>query len=158
MDVEILRQKYPKIDSFQFDFLNGDFSKLPECLQKIIGLNNFGIIKLLFYINPPYLYNNHNFKYMAADKYKCIGPAANELSSLFLARVCSEIPNACVAVFNKLSYLQGASHSKFREFFTQNGLKISRGFIFPANSFEGITVDYPISFFIFYHCGEGKDD
>jgi hypothetical protein len=38
---------------FQFDFLNDDFSKLPQSLQDIINDEGKGK-KLIIYINPPY--------------------------------------------------------------------------------------------------------
>jgi hypothetical protein len=38
---------------FQFDFLNDDFSKLPQSLQDIIN-DDEKRKKLIVYINPPY--------------------------------------------------------------------------------------------------------
>jgi hypothetical protein len=38
---------------FQFDFLNGDFSELPQSLQDIIN-DEEKRKKLIVYINPPY--------------------------------------------------------------------------------------------------------
>jgi hypothetical protein len=38
---------------FQFDFLNDDFSKLPQSLQDIIN-DEEKRKKLIIYINPPY--------------------------------------------------------------------------------------------------------
>jgi hypothetical protein len=86
---------------FQFDFLNDDFTKLPQSLQDIIN-NPEKRKKLVIYINPPYAEatsaktvagtgenkantSNNNKTY---EKYKgTIGKASNELFTKFLARL-----------------------------------------------------------------------
>lgn len=58
-DVDVMHERIANganlLDShvFQFDFLNDDFSKLPQPLQDIIN-NEEKRKKLVIYINPPY--------------------------------------------------------------------------------------------------------
>ena len=58
-DVEVMKDRIKNganlLEShvFQFDFLNDDFSKLPESLKQIIN-NPKKRKKLVVYINPPY--------------------------------------------------------------------------------------------------------
>lgn len=144
---------------FQFDFLNDDFSKLPQGLQDIIN-DPKKRKKLIIYINPPYAEatsaktiagtgenkantSNNNKTY---EKYKgVIGKASNELFTQFLARIYGEIPNSKIANFSTLKNLQSSNFSDFRQFFRA---KLEKIFLVPADTFDNVNGKFPIGFFI----------
>ncbi len=144
---------------FQFDFLNDSFEKLPEGLRNIIN-DERRRKKLLIYINPPYAEaatakqktgtggnkanvarNNHvinTFK-------KVLGMAANELYAQFLIRVHYEIPDATLAHFSKIKNLLAPNFNVFRKSFQP---ELKRIFLVPADTFDNVTGNFPIGFFI----------
>ncbi|MCL2131249.1 MAG: hypothetical protein FWH36_02150 [Lentimicrobiaceae bacterium] len=143
---------------FQFDFLNDDFSKLPQGLQDIIN-DPIRRKKLIIYINPPYaeaassgtiIGTRKNKQGVALHKTKekylsLIGNATNELSAQFIARVYDEIPTSKLALFSKLAYLNGANYQKFRKFFLA---KLQKGFAIPSFTFDNVNGKFPIGFLI----------
>jgi len=164
-DVEVMRDRIKNGANlledhvFQFDFLNDDFSKLPQPLQKIIN-NPVKRRKLVVYINPPYAEaasartvtgRGENKSGVAiknkANKYfkTKIGKATNELSTLFISQIYEKIPNCHLTLFSKLTFIQGSNFTKFKEFFLAKYLK---GFIVPANSFDNVKGHFPIGFTI----------
>jgi len=148
---------------FQFDFLNDDFSKLPQPLQDIIN-DEEKRKKLVVYINPPYAEatnaktqreTGENRKGLANsriyDQYqKYIGLAARELFAQFLTRIYNEIPNSKIANFSKLKNLQSSNFSDFREMFRA---KLEKNFLVPAKTFDNVKGNFPIGFF-FWNCDE----
>ncbi len=144
---------------FQFDFLNDDFSKLPQSLQNIIN-DDEKRKKLVIYINPPYaeaaskgtVSNTGTNKTdvavttMIYEKYKnTIGIGGRELFVQFLTRIYAEIPNSVLAEFSTLKILQAPNFSDFRSFFRA---KLENFFVVPANSFDNVKGKFPIGFFI----------
>ncbi len=143
---------------FQFDFLNDDFSKLPQGLQDIIN-NPEKRKKLVLYINPPYAESGDikqksgtgkNKSNVAQnkihDKYHSQLSGANrELFAQFLARIYFEIPNCKIANFSKLKILQSSYFSDFRSFFKATLKKI---FLVPADTFDNVKGKFPIAFYI----------
>lgn len=144
---------------FQFDFLNDDFSKLPQSLQDIIN-DEEKRKKLVIYINPPYAEaaskgtvlktgankTNVAVTTMVYNKYKNkIGIGGRELFVQFLTRISDEIPNCVIAEFSKLKILQAPNFSSFRSFFQA---KLVSLFVVPANSFDNVKGKFPIGFFI----------
>ena len=144
---------------FQFDFLNDDFSKLPQSLQEIIN-DEEKRKKLVIYINPPYaeaaskgtVSNTGTNKTNVAvttkiyEKYKNkIGIGGRELFIQFLTRINAEIPNTVLANFSKLKNLQAPNFSDFRIFFQA---KLENLFVVPADSFDNVKGKFPIGFFI----------
>ncbi|HTO15765.1 MAG TPA: hypothetical protein VLZ83_08335 [Edaphocola sp.] len=144
---------------FQFDFLNDDFSKLPQSLQDIIN-DEEKRKKLVIYINPPYaeaaskgtVSNTGTNKTDVAvttkiyEKYKNkIGIGGRELFIQFLTRINAEIPNTVLANFSKLKNLQAPNFSDFRSFFRA---KLEILFVVPADSFDNVKGKFPIGFFI----------
>ncbi len=151
---------------FQFDFLNDDFTpiskggKMPEDLYKIIN-DEEKRKKLVVYINPPYA-EASNAKTNSGtgenrtgisnatktyDKYqKTIGTAARELFAQFLIRIYNEIPNSTIANFSTLKNLQSSNFKDFRKFFRA---KLEKIFLTPANTFDNVTGNFPIGFFIY---------
>lgn len=145
---------------FQFDFLNDDFTKLPQSLQDIVN-DPEKRKKLVIYINPPYAESgnlkqrigtgenkaNTTLGNKVYEKYKSlIGKASNELFTQFLARIYVEIPNAKIGIFSKLKNLQSSNFIDFRNFFLASLDKI---FLVPADTFDNVKGKFPIGFFIY---------
>lgn len=148
---------------FQFDFLNDEFipkkqgGKLPDALFDIIS-DNEKRKKLVVYINPPYAEattartvtgTGENKAGTAIEnrtyqKYKgIIGKASNELFAQFLIRIYKEIPNCKIANFSKLKNLQSSNFLDFRK---EYRAKLENFFAIPANTFDNVTGQFPISF------------
>ncbi len=144
---------------FQFDFLNDEFTKLPQPLQEIIA-DPERRKRLVIYINPPYaeattattvtgtgankagvaLGNRTYLKYK--DK---IGKASNELFAQFFIRIYSEIPGCTLAEFSTLKILQAANFSDFRRIFCA---RLEKMFVMPAKTFDNVKGSFPIGFMI----------
>ncbi|MBS9781331.1 MAG: hypothetical protein KGV56_02445 [Gammaproteobacteria bacterium] len=138
---------------FQFDFLNDSFDKLPQGLQEIIN-DGEQRKKLIVYINPPYAEadNRKGEKRKGVaisqikEKYSAIlGKAKREMFAQFLIRIYNEIPSSKIANFSKLKNLQSSNFKKFRQHFTPT---LERLFIVPAATFDNVTGQFPIGFFI----------
>ena len=136
---------------FQFDFLNDNFSKLPQSLQDILnddGKRN----KLIMYINPPYAevssvgekgkagVNQSNIH----SKYNNIlGTAGREIYAQFLIRIYAEMEGVIIAEFSKLKVLQGSAFVSLRHYLKA---KIEKMFIAPAYTFDNVRGKFPIGF------------
>jgi hypothetical protein len=137
---------------FQFDFLNDDFTKLPQALQDIIN-DEEKRKKLVIYINPPYAETSGSLKTSAKKgvnqntihkKYSNFLKRANhELFTQFLARVYLEIPNCLVGEFSTLKALQGSHFFDFRNNYLARLVKI---FLCPADTFDNVKGQFPIGF------------
>ncbi len=152
---------------FQFDFLNDDFSKCPERLQEIIN-DEEKRKKLVIYINPPYAEaankktvsgtgDNKTNVAVQTESYKKyfekIGIAGRELFIQFLSRIYFEIPHAKIAQFSTIKALQAPNFRQFRECFLA---KLQSLFIVPANTFDNVTGQFPIGFFVWDEGTEEK--
>jgi hypothetical protein len=142
---------------FQFDFLNDEFDKLPKGLQTIIN-SEAKRKKLLIYINPPYAEDTNksniiktSFKGSVAqnkihDRYAGLLKKANhEIFIQFLTRIYCEIDGCRIANFSKLKNLQSPNFIDFRNLFLA---KLEKMFIVPAYTFDNVTGQFPIGFFI----------
>ncbi len=144
---------------FQFDFLNDDFTKLPQGLQEIIN-DEEKRKKLVIYINPPYAEAGNSKQRTGTgenkggtatqnntyEKYKnLLGKASNELFTQFLIRINKEIPACKIANFSKLKNLQSSNFKDFRNSFKA---KLEKMFLVPANTFDNVKGSFPIGFFI----------
>ncbi len=160
---------------FQYDYLNDDVSdfgtidyglsnKMPSELKAAISAANAkqkGAKKILVLINPPYAEatSSDNVASQGVDKSKTgvarsrlaasamkpYGKATNELLTQFLARIHIEIPNATVAVFGKLKYVNSQAFEGFRSTWKARYLG---GFVVPSRVFDGLTGEFPIGFLI----------
>ncbi|TAH02029.1 MAG: hypothetical protein EAZ15_06040 [Sphingobacteriales bacterium] len=142
---------------FQFDFLNDDFSKLPQSLQDIIN-DVEKRKKLIIYINPPYAEATSsktvtgtgenkagvttNFKINDILKPK-IGAATNEIFALFMAVIYEKIPGCILGQFSKLKFVNGSNFKNFKDFFLAEYVS---GFIVPAETFDNVKGKFPIGF------------
>ena len=136
---------------FQFDFLNDDFSKLPQSLQDIIN-NPKKRKKLVVYINPPYAEADNRkgegragvAESKAHQKYsELMGYTKRELYIQFLTRIYKEIPSCTIGEFSTLKALQAPRFSDFRNFFKA---KLKKCFIVPADTFDNVKGQFPIGF------------
>ena len=136
---------------FQFDFLNDDFSKLPQGLQDIIN-DEEKRKKLIIYINPPYAEVSskaENGKIgvnltKTHSKYNTIlGTAGRELFAQFLIRIYSEFNGIILAEFSKLKILQGSAFINLKQHFQA---KLERIFLAPADTFDNVRGQFPIGF------------
>lgn len=136
---------------FQFDFLNDDFSKLPQGLQDIIN-NKQKRKKLIIYINPPYAEVSSKAlkgkvgvnQTKTHTKYSSIlGTAGRELFAQFLIRIYSEIDGVTLAEFSTLKILQGSAFLSLKEQFQA---KLEKIFLAPADTFDNVKGQFPIGF------------
>jgi hypothetical protein len=144
---------------FQFDFLNDDFSKLPQPLQDIIN-DEEKRKKLIIYINPPYAEHGNRTTFagdgdhkssVATTSYiynkfnKIVGTATRELFAQFFLRVHDEIPGSILASFSTLKHINSQNFLKFRNYFKGQFIQ---GFICEANTFDNVKGKFPIGFLI----------
>lgn len=157
---------------FQYDYLNDDITdggeidytltnKVPESLRKIIADSKAGKKKILVLINPPYaeatnadntskVTNAENKAGVAKTKFASLcmneyGKASNELFTQFIARIAKEIPNATLATFSTLKYVNATNFADFRLNWNAEYLD---GFVVHSKAFDGIKGDFPIGFLI----------
>jgi len=143
---------------FQFDFLNDDFSKLPQGLQDIVN-DKEKRKKLVMYINPPYAEasnkktleggkegNKGVEQSLVNKKYaKLLGQGNAELFAQFLTRIYFEIPDTILTEFSTLKILSGQHFIDFRNFYQA---KLEKIFLTPADTFDNVKGKFPIGFFI----------
>lgn len=154
---------------FQYDYLNDDITddgqidysltnKVPKELQTII---KEGKKKILILINPPYAEatNSDNVAANAVDSKSKTGVSKTKMTSLmsdygyasrelfaqFLVRLEQEIPNATVAMFSTLKYVNASNFEKFRSIWNA---EFQNGFIVHSKVFDGLKGDFPIAFLI----------
>jgi hypothetical protein len=136
---------------FQFDFLNDDFSKLPQGLQDILNDENKRK-KLIIFINPPYAEVSSKAEKgkvgvnlsKTHTKYNSIlGTAGRELFAQFLIRIYSELNGVILAEFSKLKILQGSAFLSLKDHFQA---KLEKIFLAPADTFDNVKGQFPIGF------------
>ncbi|MDD5480573.1 hypothetical protein [Rhodoferax sp.] len=148
---------------FQYDFLNDDITedgqidyslsnKLPAGLRQAIAEGQ----KILVLINPPYaeaansqgnagktdVANTHMSALMNNADY---GYAARELFVQFMARIANELPQATLAMFSTLKYINAPNFEKFRNVWNA---KYLGGFMVHSKAFDGLNGDFPIGFLV----------
>ncbi len=144
---------------FQFDFLNDDFTKLPQSLQDIIN-DPEKRKKLVIYINPPYaeattaktvtrtgenkagVTTNFKIKELLNSK---IGNASNEIFALFMAIIYEKMQGCILGQFSTLKFVNGSNFKTFKDFFLAEYVI---GFVVPADTFDNVKGSFPIGFTI----------
>lgn len=148
---------------FQYDYLNDDIThtgeidynisnKVPPALRKSIADGK----KLLVLINPPYGETGAGVGQGGKNKVGVEqtrinslmtkeGYASKELFVQFLTRISKEMPNATLAMFSTLKYVNSPNFEKFREHWNAEYLG---GFVVHSKAFDGIKGDFPIGFLI----------
>jgi hypothetical protein len=152
---------------FQFDFLNDDFTKLPQSLQDIIK-DKEKRKKLVVYINPPYaeatsaktVTGTGENKSGVTTQFKIneylkpkIGNASNEIFALFMANIYEKIPGCILGQFSKLKFVNGSNFKKFKDYFLADYVG---GFIVPAETFDNVKGKFPIGFTIWNTATKSK--
>ena len=162
-------------EMFQYDYLNDDVTdfgeidysltnKVPMALRQAIADANAGVEgakPILILINPPYAeaMNVENTKDSGRDasikkgiaqtqvgaRIRGLGYAARELFTQFMQRAKSEMPNATLAMFSKLKYVNAPNFSDFRAHW---GAEYLGGFVVHSKAFDGLKGDFPIGFLI----------
>ena len=163
-DVDVMKatKTCASAQKFQYDYLNDDVTdegkidysltnKVPEGLRKAIAEGK----KILVLINPPYAESGEglgvgNKDKVAKTKFAAtgmneFGKARNELFTQFVARIALELPNATLAIFSKLKYVNAPNFEKFRENWNAEYLN---GFIVHSKAFDGLKGNFPIGFLI----------
>lgn len=136
---------------FEFDFLEDGFDRLPPRLRDIVE-DKERRQRLIIYINPPYVEGDNvrgtgrrgsgdsRIKRQYAD---FMGYAKREKYIQFLARIYNELPGCRIAYFSTLKDLQAPKFNVFRQHFH---IRVGRMFVVPADTFDNVSGDFPISF------------
>ena len=141
---------------FPFDFLNDDFSELPEELQDILN-DEKKRKRLIIYMNPPYAEAGssvqkkskigvsnvtmvHTKYFSGNEKF-----AKRELSVQFLMRIYKEMPGCKIGHFSKLKIVNAPYFKNFRKTFQP---RLEKLFVVPANTFDNVNGQFPIGFMI----------
>ncbi len=166
-DVEIMKSTKTCVgaERFQYDYLNDDITddgeidytltnKVPQELRDAIKAGK----KILVLMNPPYAEASNTSRRDDSDNKEGVantkianvsmqkfGKASNELFTQFLARITIEIPNATIAMFSKLKYVNAPNFEEFRQNWNAKYLD---GFIVHSKAFDGLSGDFPIGFLI----------
>lgn len=164
-DIDVMKatKTCPAAHRFQYDYLNDDITddgkidytltnKVPKELQQAIKDGK----KILVLINPPYAeaansQGNEGKTDVATTKIGLLmndedyGYAARELFVQFMARISKEMPNATLAMFSTLKYVNAPNFEKFRN---QWNAKHLGGFVVHSKSFDGLKGEFPIGFLI----------
>ena len=157
---------------FQYDYLNDDIAedgtidysitnKIPQSLRDIIAAARTGKKKILVLINPPYAEATNADNTAKGSKMQNktgvaktrwaqfgmgrYGRASNELFVQFITRIAAEIPNATLAMFSKMKYINAQALEVFRQLWNAEYLS---GFIVHSKAFDGLKGDFPIGFLI----------
>lgn len=171
-DIDVMRATKTCVAAqrFQYDYLNDDITddgridysltnKIPEGLRKAIAENK----KILVLINPPYAeagagVDSGNKEGVAttrvSNQMPDYGYATRELFTQFLARITLEIPNATLAMFSTLKYVNAPNFEKFREIWSA---KYKGGFVVHSKAFDGLNGDFPIGFLVWQTNGITKN-
>ena len=169
-DIDVMRATKTCVAAtrFQYDYLNDDITdfgtidysltnKVPESLRKAITEGK----KILVLINPPYAevgtrgnttieLETENKEGVAKTKFSVnamsdYGKASNELFTQFIARIALEIPNATIAMFSTLKYVNAPNFEKFRQVW--NAIYLG-GFVVHNQAFDGLSGKFPIGFLL----------
>jgi hypothetical protein len=170
-DIDVMKatKTCPAAHRFQYDYLNDDITddgkidytltdKVPQALRNAIAEGK----KILVLINPPYAeatssdnvnsggVANASKTGVAKTKFAATGmveygKASNELFTQFVARVAKEMPNATLAMFSKLKYVNSQTMDDFRSVWNAKHLG---GFVVHSKAFDGLKGDFPIGFLI----------
>lgn len=162
----IFQYDYLNDDVTDFGELDYNLSdKLPSELRKAIAdarLGKKGAKKLLVLINPPYAeaMNVDNVstiggknaelkkgvaKTRISHGMRNLGYAGRELFVQFLHRIMAELPNATLAMFSKLKYVNAPNFEEFRARWQAEYLD---GFVVHSRAFDGLKGNFPIGFLL----------
>ena len=173
-DVTIMKSNpaFAGAEIFHYDYLNDDVTdfgeidysltnKLPTTLRQALADAREGVKgakPILVLINPPYGESgNYNTIRGEGDNKKGVsktkisygmtnlGYAARELFVQFLVRVQREIPQASLAMFSTLKYVNAPNFQHFRNKWDAHFLD---GFVVHSKAFDGLSGNFPIGFLV----------
>jgi hypothetical protein len=164
-DIDVMKASQTCVGAtiFQYDYLNDDVTdfgdidysitgKMPPALRQVIAEAKAkvkGAKKILVLINPPYgeaanSQGNAGKTHIASTMVGAgmeLGYAARELFVQFLVRISKELPNATLAMFSTLKYVNAPNFELFR---TQWRGKYLGGFVVHSKAFDGLKGNFPI--------------
>jgi hypothetical protein len=168
-DIDVMKatKTCPSAVRFQYDYLNDDIDdfgnidysltgKMPIALRQAIKDKK----RILILMNPPYAEATNRGNIMLGDETTTkkgvsstkisltmndYGKASNELFTQFIARIDKEIPNATLAMFSTLKYVNAPNFEQFRQSWKA---KFLDGFIVHNKVFDGLTGSFPIGFLV----------
>lgn len=173
-DVTIMKSNpaFAGAEIFQYDYLNDDVTdfgeidyslsnKVPLALRQAIAdarEGKKGAKPILVLINPPYAESGSGIargdeNKIGVEKTRInswmramnLGYASKELFAQFLIRIRQELPNATLAMFSTLKYVNAPNFEPFRKNWQA---KYLNGFVVHSRSFDGLKGDFPIRFLI----------
>ena len=173
-DVTIMKSNpaFAGAEIFQYDYLNDDITdfgeidyslsnKLPAALRTAIAdakAGKKGAKPVLVLINPPYAESGSGIgkgdeNKIGVEKTRIntwmrelnVGYASKELFAQFLVRIQHELPNAMLAMFSTLKYVNAPNFEGFRQHWKAEYLD---GFIVHSRAFDGLKGDFPIGFLV----------
>ena len=180
-DVDVMKASKTCVAAtrFQYDYLNDDITddgkidyaltnKVPPALRQAIAEGK----KILVLINPPYA-EATNLGNMSTGKIEDagnnsgvaktkvathamlnFGKASNELFTQFVVRISQEIPNATLAMFSTLKYVNAPN---FEEYLENWSAKLLDGFVVHNKAFDGLTGNFPIGFLVWQTIHNAKN-
>ena len=175
-DVDVMKATKTCVaaERFQYDYLNDDITddgqieysltnKVPQWLRDAIAQGK----KILVLINPPYAESGSGMGKWEINKKEVektlinhlmktnqTGYASKELFVQFLVRIAKEIPNATLAMFSTLKYVNAPN---FEEFRNQRNAQYLDGFIVHSKAFEWLNGNFPIGFLIWKTLNHKKE-
>lgn len=173
-DVTIMRSNpaFAGAEIFQYDYLNDDVTdfgeidynlsgRVPMALRQAIAdarEGKKGAKPLLVLINPPYAESGSGIakgdeNKIGVEKTRIngwmremnLGYASKELFTQFLVRIRHELPNATLAMFSTLKYVNAPNFEKFRSIWQA---KFLDGFVVHNKAFDGLKGNFPIGFLV----------
>lgn len=166
------RGTFAGVEMFQYDYLNDDVTdfgeidysltnKLPAALRKALADAKAGVEgakKILVLINPPYAESGSGIargdeNKIGVEKTRInswmremnVGYSSKELFTQFLVRIRHELPNATLAMFSTLKYVNAPNFETFRRVWQAKYLD---GFVVHSRAFDSLDGDFPIGFLI----------
>lgn len=173
-DVTIMKSNpaFAGAEIFQYDYLNDDVTdfgeidyslsnKVPPALRQAIAdarERKKGAKPILVLINPPYAESGSGIargdeNKIGVEKTRIngwmramnLGYASKELFVQFLIRIRQELPDATLAMFSTLKYVNAPNFEPFRKVWQAEYLS---GFVVHSRSFDGLKGEFPIGFLI----------
>ena len=164
-ELDISEKYNPEAVSFQFDFLNDDFEKLPDGLKDAFRNKN-----IMFLINPPFgtttfdrgVTEKGNGDTKVNDDMEAKdGFRSKELIVQFLWKIdqllkTHDVKNYAIGLFSNPKWMTGKNYRKFRKGFLER-FKYESGFMFKASHFSDVSGLWGITFNIWTGNGETAD-
>lgn len=165
-ELDMAKKYNPEAVTFQFDFLNDDFEKLPEGLKDAFKKGK----KIIFLINPPYgtgcNWDETSKKGMNSTKIRELmhrekqGAGSENLQHQFMYWICKlteqfDLKDCAVGMFSNPIYFTGTKQKEFLKFYCDH-FEFKDGILFCADHFSDTSSAWGISFGV-WTSGKTKD-